>query len=435
MHIVRLNAENIKRLSAVEITPNGNLVEITGKNGQGKTSVLDAIYWALAGTKPIQGKPVREGADNGSVTLDLGEYVVTRKFRVRDDGEYTTLLTVANKDGAKYSDPQKLLNALVGDLTFDPLDFSRMKPLDQVVALRTLVPDYDFAEADRLNKRDFDARTDVNRDIRDLQARVEAITVPGGTPDERVDLAALMEELQKHLDANDAARRHGEKVKSHIAAIDFLEEEIRRGRSDITRLQAEIADIEKNIAARELSIEEQRDLIDGLGSAPAEIDTADVRRRIAESETINRNVELKKQRRTLNTELRAKTEESANLTGAIAARKAAANKAVREADLPVDGLELTEGGVLLNGVPFDQASDAEQLRVSIAVAGAMNPRLRVIRVRDGSLLDDDSMAALASYAEANGLQVWVETVQSGREAAIIIEDGHVAMQATAEEAE
>ncbi|SCM79836.1 conserved hypothetical protein [uncultured Pleomorphomonas sp.] len=426
MHIVRLNAENIKRLSAVEIAPNGNLVEITGKNGQGKTSVLDAIYWALAGTKPIQGKPVRDGADTGSVTLDLGEYVVTRKFRVRDDGEYTTSLTVANKDGAKYSDPQKLLNALVGDLTFDPLDFSRMKPLDQVIALRALVPDYDFVEADRLSLKDFNARTEVNRDIRDLQARVEAIIVPDGTPDERVDLAALMEELQKDLEANEAARRHAEKVNSHTAAIATLEEEIQRGRSDIARLQAEIANIEKNIAARELGIEEHRDLIDDLGLAPAQIDTADVRQRIAESETINRNVELKKQRRKLNAELRDKTEESANLTGSIAVRKAAAAKAVRDADLPVEGLELTEDGVLLNGVPFDQASDAEQLRVSIAVAGAMNPRLRVIRVRDGSLLDDDSMAALASYAEANGLQVWVETVQSGREAAIVIEDGHVA---------
>ncbi len=435
MHIVRLNAENIKRLSAVEIAPNGNLVEITGKNGQGKTSVLDAIYWALAGTKPIQDKPVRNGADSGSVTIDLGEYVVTRKFRVRDDGEYTTSLTVANKDGAKYSDPQKLLNALVGDLAFDPLDFSRMKPLDQVVALRALVPGYDFADADRLNKKDFEARTEVNRTIRDLQVRVEAITLPDGTPDERVDLAALMEELQKDLDANEAARRHAEKVNSHTAAIATLEEEIQRGRFDIARLQAEIANIEKNIAARELGIEEHRDLIDDLGLAPAQIDTTDVRLRIAESEMINRSVELKKQRQTLNAELRAKTEESASLTGRIAARKAAAAKAVRDADLPVEGLELSEDGVLLNGVPFDQASDAEQLRVSIAVAGAMNPRLRVIRVRDGSLLDDDSMAALASYAEANGLQVWVETVQSGRQAAIVIEDGHVATPAAAEAAE
>jgi DNA repair exonuclease SbcCD ATPase subunit len=435
MHIVRLNAENIKRLSAVEITPNGNLVEITGKNGQGKTSVLDAIYWALAGTKPIQGKPVRDGADTGSVTIDLGEYVVTRKFRVRDDGEYTTSLTVANKDGAKYSDPQKLLNALVGDLTFDPLDFSRMKPLDQVVALRALVPGYDFAEADRLNKKDFEARTDVNRDIRDLQARVEAITVPDGTPDERVDLAALMDELQKALDANEEARRHAERLSSHTAAIASLEDEIRRGRSDIARLQSDIAQIEKAIADKELGIEEYRDLIDNLGPTQTGVDTTGVRLRISESEMINRSVELKKQRRALNAELRAKTEESASLTGSISARKAAAAKAVREADLPVEGLELTEDSVLLNGVPFDQASDAEQLRVSIAVAGAMNPRLRVIRVRDGSLLDDDSMAALASYAEANGLQVWVETVQSGREAAIVIEDGHVATPATAEAAE
>lgn len=69
--------------------------------------------------------------------------------------------------------------------------------------------------------------------------------------------------------------------------------------------------------------------------------------------------------------------------------------------------------------------DAQQLRASIAIASAMNPKLRVIRVRDGSLLDSDSMALLAGFAEANDMQVWVETVQSGRPGAIVIEDGQV----------
>ena len=98
---------------------------------------------------------------------------------------------------------------------------------------------------------------------------------------------------------------------------------------------------------------------------------------------------------------------------------------MREAKLPVPGLELTEEEILLNGQPFNQGSDAEQLRVSIAVAGALNPRLRVIRVRDGSLLDAKSMAALSEYAEEHDLQVWVETVASNRQTAVVIEDGRV----------
>ena len=56
---------------------------------------------------------------------------------------------------------------------------------------------------------------------------------------------------------------------------------------------------------------------------------------------------------------------------------------------------------------------------------AMDPKLRVIRVRDGSLLDKDSMALLAEFADANDMQVWIETVQSGRPGAIVVEDGMV----------
>ncbi len=81
MKVISFQAENIKKLVAVEIKPEGNLVEITGKNGQGKTSILDAIWWALDGNKVIQSKPVREGSEAGFIRLDLGDYVVTKNSR------------------------------------------------------------------------------------------------------------------------------------------------------------------------------------------------------------------------------------------------------------------------------------------------------------------------------------------------------------------
>ena len=81
MKIISLTAENIKKLVVVEITPQGNLVEITGKNGAGKTSVLDAIWWALAGASHIQTKPNRTGATNAPRKLYLGEVGVPRTFK------------------------------------------------------------------------------------------------------------------------------------------------------------------------------------------------------------------------------------------------------------------------------------------------------------------------------------------------------------------
>ncbi len=114
------------------------------------------------------------------------------------------------------------------------------------------------------------------------------------------------------------------------------------------------------------------------------------------------------------------------------ARNAAKAKAISAAKMPVPGLEFGEGEILLNGLPFDQGSDAERLRTSIAIAMAANPKLRVIRVRDGSLLDDDAMKLLGEMAETSDMQVWVEVIQTGSEVAVVMEDGMVKVAEAAE---
>ncbi|MDR6954185.1 DNA repair exonuclease SbcCD ATPase subunit [Ancylobacter sp. 3268] len=425
MKIVSLRAENIKRLTAVEITPQGNVVEITGKNGQGKTSILDAIWWALGGKKPVQSKPVRDGAEKGVIELDIGDYVVTKTFKVKEGGDYTEILTVKNRDGFKASSPQDVLNGFLGELTFDPLSFSRMKAADQVTALRSMVPGFDFAAADQANKEDFAARTEVNRKAKDLVPVIDDIRVPDDTPDERISVESLMAELSGALD-------HNSKIDQQLANQRRLQDGIAsfkatrlRNAERIANLERQIEDLRnEDLQTTEAQAEAERLL--GTLVIDDPIDIVPIRQRISESETTNRNVDQKDRLASLVKQRKGLLDESEALTRAMEARKEAAAKAVREAKLPVAGLELAEDAVLLNGQPFDQASDAEQLRVSVAVAGAMNPKLRVVRVRDGSLLDEDSMAALARYAEENDLQIWVETVQSGRDSAIVIEDGMVA---------
>ena len=101
MKILSFEAENIKRLVAAEITPDGNMVQITGRNAAGKSSVLDAIWWALAGTRSHQPEPIRRGEDKAHVQLDLGEFVVRREFArvpAKDAGQeerVTTKITVS----------------------------------------------------------------------------------------------------------------------------------------------------------------------------------------------------------------------------------------------------------------------------------------------------------------------------------------------------
>ena len=117
MKIISLKAENVKRLHAVEITPDGNVVVISGRNGQGKTSVLDSIAMALGGASAskLTTKPIREGQKEASVTVDLGDFTVTRKWRGSNSN-----LSVMSKDGAEFRSPQRFLDEKLGALSFDP---------------------------------------------------------------------------------------------------------------------------------------------------------------------------------------------------------------------------------------------------------------------------------------------------------------------------
>ena len=154
MKIIKLTAENVKRLRAVEITPDGTVQVITGRNAQGKTSVLDAIWLALGGGAASREtvRPIRDGEDHASVTLDLGDLTVTRTWT----GDKTSL-SVKAADGAKYSSPQGVLDSLVGRLSFDPLEFTRLSGRDQVSALLDIVSlDVDLDDLARQRQTAYD---------------------------------------------------------------------------------------------------------------------------------------------------------------------------------------------------------------------------------------------------------------------------------------
>lgn len=104
--------------------------------------------------------------------------------------------------------------------------------------------------------------------------------------------------------------------------------------------------------------------------------------------------------------------------------------AIGRARFPIDGLGLDGDVVTYRGVPFAQASQAQKVLVGFAIGAALNPTLRVILIREGALLDDESLAALMAAAAERGFQIWIETVGT-RDAAegvgIIIEDGRLAL--------
>lgn len=419
MKIIELQAENVKRLKAVTIAPDGNIVEISGRNGQGKSSVLDSIWWALSGTSNIQAKPIRKGQEHASIRLDLGELKVVCTFKAREDGSYTTSLTVENGEGARYTSPQKMLDGLLSALTFDPLAFTRMDGKAQLETLKRFVPGVDFAAIEQASKADFDKRTDVNRTARTLRAQAVSIDGPADAPTVRVDDAALVAEMEqagKHNTVVERRRANRERFAAETARLE--------GRG--AELRAQALALNDEAVSLEASAAENRRQIASSETLPDPIDTAALRQRIADAGRVNALVTLREQRDRIEAQVKAAEVEAAALTKAIEDRTAAKREAIAKAALPVPGIAFGEDEILLDGVPFEQASSAEQLRTSVAIAMAANPKLRVIRVQDGSLLDEEAMRILAEMAAAADYQVWIEVVQSGRSAAIVIEDGAIA---------
>lgn len=427
MKIISLQAENIKKLVAIEITPAGNLVQITGRNGAGKTSVLDSIWWALAGASHIQAVPIRKGANKARIRLDLGELKVTRTFARKDgDSEATTAIVVENAEGARFPSPQAMLDSLLGELCFDPLAFARMEEKKQFDVLRRFVPGVDFDAIDNANRGDFQRRTELNRKAKEMRASAALIVIPDSVPNVPVDVDAIVQELasasgvaaeiERRRAARIAAQEKANGLKASAVAL--------RNDASKYREQADVRDTQASAELAEAAALEAK--IDAAEPLPEPPDVTVLQAKISDARGVNEQVAAKRQRMQRLEEAAATEAQAAALTAAMDQRTAERTAAIAAAKLPVDGLGLGEGVVLLNGVPFDQASDAEQLRTSVAIAVATNPKLRVIRIRDGSLLDDDAMALLAAMADEHDMQVWIERVDSSGTIGFVIEDGALA---------
>lgn len=416
MRIVRLIAENIKKLKAVEITPTGDVVQVSGANGSGKTSVLDSIMWALAGTKHIDSKPVRDGAEKGLIELDLGDITVTRRLKAGGGSS----LTVEAKDGTEFKSPQSMLDKYLGPLSFDPLEFSRMDAKQQLEQLRKLVKiEVDIDGLDFENRRDFEARTTVNRRVKELDARVGAIVIDPTCPTEPVDVSTVAAEMEVAIEHNRQVDREVEMRKARDVALNEITE-------DIERVDHQMAILTKQRQELTTSLTYQQEQKKNESPVMDKVDIASFRSLIANGQTINARVAERKERDRLRGELAAAEGEATALTRRMDERAEQKRTAIAATKMPIDGLGIGEGEVTYRGLPFAQASSAEQLRVSVAIAMAANPDLRVLRIKDGSLLDEKSLAMIAEMATAEDFQVWIEVVDTSGKVGIVMEDGEVA---------
>lgn len=412
MRIIQLKAENIKRLVAVDITPQGDLVVITGKNSQGKTSVLDAIWLALSSqaVKTIQA-PVRKGQQKAFVELDLGEYLVRRHWT---DPE-TSYLKVETKDGIKKDSPQKVLDGLVGSISFDPLQFSRLKAKEQREVLLDIVKlPKDPALMDLEKQKAYDDRTGVNRQVKEVVALMNDMErfVDDSVPDERVSIQALLDEHSKasaKVNENFHLRKNAEQ----------LADEVLREQKEVENQEERLKHMRKVLAEQKAKLLKAQEAV----AKAVDPDLKEIKAKIESSESTNRKVEQKKRYKSLDQQKKDLEAAANKLTLQIEWIESEKVKMLEEAKFPLGGLAVNADSVTFLGIPFNQCAASEQLKISLAIAMTLNPKLKVIRITDGSLLDDENLELVRSVAEQNDYQVWLEKVDG--KSGIRIEEGLV----------
>ena len=421
MKIVRLEAANVKRLRAVEITPGGDpLVFIRGNNAQGKSSLLDAISYALGGKGTHPPRVIRDGETEAHVLLELDDLVVERRWTAND----RSTVEVRSKAGAKYPSPQAMLDRLVGRLSFDPLAFMRLPGREQAEALRKLVG-LDFSALDAQRADLYAKRTEANRLLGELQAQAKALgEVPAVEP---VDVRALLDEQRVALErkaSNDAERRR-------LADMEGL---ARVAGEVLARKAEEVEDLRRRLAkaeeeAKQTEVERDHRLqvaarFAGDLAGLTDPDLTAIGEKLAGAEAVNTQARKAAERATLDQRVAKGTGYRDALAAQIDAVDAKKAEALGGAKFPVEGLSFGEEGATFRGVPLSQASAAEQLRVSLGMGIALNPELRVLTIRDGSLLDEESLRMVAEQAAAADVQVWLESVSKAG-VGVVIEDGSV----------
>jgi DNA repair exonuclease SbcCD ATPase subunit len=390
-----IEIRNFKAVRHVTIYAQGQSVELTGANEAGKSSVLDAVVSAIAGAKAVQEQPLRRDERKGFASVTLtGGLELRREFSAKSGGKGK--LKVIDPQGRRWG--QREIDELWSTWIFDPLAFSRLGPTDQAKQLQQFAGE-DFCDTlkalDSKIAKAKEERKDLKRDLK-LAGKV---TIPAQV--EPVDVADLSRELQEAEKFN----REQDETRDELTQ---LGRRLEHADSEVKRLSDELEAAKRMFG--QLAAEHH--------SAPRpepHIDTSAIHQRLTEAGEINAKAQSYKDAKARAGQISAMADRvqraEDNVEDLVASRAELATKA----ELPVPGLTWTEDGVFLDGLPFEQMASSKQLRVAAKLGMANLPQLRIMYIRDGSLLDQESFTELLQIAKGAGVQLWIETVGKGHD--------------------
>lgn len=404
-----LELENVKRIKAVKLEPSLNgLTVIGGKNGQGKTSVLDAIAWALGGNKFRPSEPAREGSvipPSLKIVMSNG-LVVERKGKNSD-------LKVIDPEGRKSG--QQLLDEFISALALDLPKFMNASSKEKADTLLRIIGVGDkLYELERSETELYNRRHAIGQ-IADQKAKFakEMPSYPDApsTPVSASELIKKQQDILARNGENQRKRKHLSEIEEHANA-----------------LSAEIEKLQKELTATLADLETARKSALFLNDES----TAEIEKSIAEIEQTNIKVRANLDREKAEEDAKAYAAEYDTLTAKIEDVRKNKYDLLHSAELPLEGLSVEDGELTYKGYKWDNMSGSEQLKVSTAIVRKLNPECGFVLLDKLEQMDSDSLNEFGAWLESEGLQAIATRVSTGGECSVIIEDGYVKEETAAE---
>ena len=407
--INKLEIENVKRVKAVTIEPTSNgLTILGGNNNQGKTSVLDAIAWALGGNKYKPSKPARDGSMNPpTLRLELSNgLIVERKGKNSD-------LKVTDPSGQKAG--QQLLDSFVEELALNLPKFIESSAKDKANTLLQIIGVGEkLWELDRKEERLYNERRTIGQ-IAD-QKKKYAAEQPHfpEAPNELVSIADLIHEKQEILARNGENAKKRQNRENIVNSLHLSEDRLKQLKEQLAQEEATHESLMSDYIAANKSIE---DLVDES--------TDEIESSIANIEEINRKVRANLDKEKAEEDAKQYGSQYDNLSKEIQDVRDERTSLLDSADLPLPGLSVEDGELVFEGQKWDNMSGSQQLRVATAIVRKLKPECGFVLLDKLEQMDIPTLTEFGKWLESEGLQAIATRVSSGEECQIIIEDGYV----------
>ena len=415
MKINKLEIENVKRVKAVkaEFTPNG-LTVIGGNNNQGKTSILDAIAWALGGNKYKPSQAQRQG----SVTPPHLHVVMNNGLIVERSGKNSTL-KVIDPNGKKGG--QQLLNDFVEELAINLPKFmestskEKANTLLQIIGVGPKLQELEMKEGELYNER----RTIGQIADQKIKFAEEQTYYPDA-PHELISIKELVNEQQDILARNGESQRKRDNLSNLEKQHAFQSQKVAQLMEELEKEQTKLAELTKDVNVAKKSVSELKDE-----------STEELERNLAEIDEINRKVRANLDKDKAEEDANQYRDKYQELTRNIEAVRKEKSDLLNSADLPLPELSVDNGELIYKGQKWDNMSGSDQLKVSTAIVRKLKPNCGFILLDKLEQMDMQTLEEFNHWLEQEQLQGIATRVSTGDECSIIIEDGYATRNETA----